>query len=610
MLRRARTLGLSASAALAAAALSAGPSACYSAGGGQPPPRDALYFPVGLTVSEHGNVLYVANSDFDLQWNGGTLQSYDLHAIRRDAIRTIENPNDPNVPYLTAPTSSDPAFDCAHTAPITRTDGTGRTQPAGWTCAPPVDPKPYFRDSVVIGAFATDLRRVTARATDGTARKDRLFAPVRGDASLTWIDVATDPDAPPPDDAASAASYPGFSLGCGRDADARCDARHHAGNDPSEPGNTRGVTMPGEPFGMAVSDDATSIVLTHQSDTKVSLFSTGFPAPSDDPRALSPSGVDTPSLQFVLDGLPAGGVGVAPVPHDNDAYGACFGVQGACASGPRPSFLETSRASTQLSLLRYYDDQAPGVDGGAGASSSLLRPFLIDEATYTLPTNAGGNDARGVAIDPSPRLRCKAAVPAADPNASPPRTAGDVQADLVACARLPARVFLTSRAPASLVVGTIGAAATGADGSYDGDALRLSDNLPLPSGPSRLYLAPIVDARGQYALRVFVVCFDAGQVIVYDPDARAIENVVRVGRGPFALAFDPFDPTDVALGRKVPADTRLPSSASGLRYRFAYVASFTDSYLQLLDLEGSRADRSTFETGVFRFGLPTAPKGS
>ena len=48
--------------------------ACYSGGGGgTDPPTTSFYFPVGLAVSSGGNALYVVNSDFELQWNGGTL---------------------------------------------------------------------------------------------------------------------------------------------------------------------------------------------------------------------------------------------------------------------------------------------------------------------------------------------------------------------------------------------------------------------------------------------------------------------------------------------------------------------------------------------------------
>src|SRR5580658_6410015 len=73
----------------AAGALASVAPACYSGGGGTAPPTNSFYFPVGLAVSAGGHVLYAANSDFDLQWNGGTLQSYDLNGIRNDTVRLL-----------------------------------------------------------------------------------------------------------------------------------------------------------------------------------------------------------------------------------------------------------------------------------------------------------------------------------------------------------------------------------------------------------------------------------------------------------------------------------------------------------------------------------------
>jgi hypothetical protein len=149
-------------------------------------------------------------------------------------------------------------------------------------------------------------------------------------------------------------------------------------------------------------------------------------------------------------------------------------------------------------------------------------------------------------------------------------------------------------------------------------------------------LAPIVDASGRYALRVFVVCFDSNEIIVYDPDAGRIENVINTGPGPFAIAFDPFSLDDVATRSPVevdprqrvelntPAGKQVTFAANGpaslKRYRFAYVASFTYSYLQVIDLDDSvvepcAADATqscnvTFERPVFALGQPTPPKGS
>ncbi len=595
MPRLPRLVALIGPAAIAAVA-ALGNVSCYSAGGGQTPPLKSIYFPVGMAVSTHGNVLYVVNSDFDLQWNGGTLQSYDLHLLRQNAARLISQPL-PGCPFNPATTSP--------------TNPNSRQRP-GFTCAPPTDASPYVRDSVIIGAFATDLKLVVQRdthgvvldhASDGRPIPGRLFLPVRGDASLTWADVAIDTDVPAPETATDASSYPAFRIDCEpRTSDNRCSAGHHAGTSPSEPGNTRGITMPGEPFGMAIGEDGTSLLLTHQSDSKTSLFATGLAIPVDDPNAAS-NARTTPSLQFVLDGLPSGGVGIVSIPHDSKAYPSCAASPSPCLFAPRPAFLEVSRATTQVSLLRYYDD-----DGAAGGSS-LLRPFLVNESNFAITANAGGVDSRGIVIDRSPRIRCEDAVPGVNATATPPRTQADVDADTVACARTPARAFITNRSPNSLIVAQVGDSGTDQNGSYNPDTFHNARNLPLSNGPSRVFLAPII-IKGHYALRVFVVCYDAGQIIVYDPDADALEGVLYVGRGPFAMTFDPFDFRDAALGKPVAVDPRINIGTSDLllRYSFAYVASFTDSFIQVIDLDASRPQ--TFETTVFRLGVPTAPKGS
>jgi hypothetical protein len=548
-------------------------TACYSAGDGTDPPNKDFYFPVGLGVSRGGNVLYVVNADFDLQWNGGTLQAYDLHLIRRHA--TIFAGGDPTNPDASSLEGLPQRPGCPDVPPRN-----GTSKKVGDTCAPPVDSKRYVRDSAIIGAFATDLQL--------SPSGNRMFVPVRGDASLTWADVEPDdPDVAPPTD--PAARYAPFSIDCGIRSSNRCDLAHHAGNNAQEPGNTRGLTMPGEPFGMAQNDDGSAIVVTHQTDTKTSLFTTGLDAKG---QRLS-----APALQFVVDGLVVGGNGVTAIPHDKDAFPGGVGA-------PRPAFLQTSRNNPELALLRYYSDE-----GSTTPSSALVRPFLVKEAAFSLTANAGGSDSRGIITDPTPRIVCKSRVAPADPGARPPRTQDDVDRDLVECARLPARVFFANRSPSSMILGEVGESAVGADGSFDADKLTIFGNLPLAAGPSRLYLAPIVDADGNYALRVFIVCFDSATIFVYDPEAGAVENIIRVGAGPFAIAFDPFNLEDVALRHQVPKDAREPN-LDLRRYRYAYVASFTNSFVQVIDLDDGRTDKSTFETVVFQLGQPTPPKGS
>ena len=151
-------------------------------------------------------------------------------------------------------------------------------------------------------------------------------------------------------------------------------------------------------------------------------------------------------------------------------------------------------------------------------------------------------------------------------------------------------------------------AASDATAAYDPDRLVINSSWPVSTGPSQVYLAPIVDKDGSYALRVFVVCFDSAKVYVFDPNLGVLENVITVGIGPFAMAFDPFSLDDVATNVKVPIDAR---DANIRRYRFAYLTSFTQSYVQMIDLDNAVPNSNTYETRrLHRRVAVTDPKGS
>jgi YVTN family beta-propeller protein len=556
-------------AALGPLAGSVGVSACYSDSAGIEPPSNALYFPTGLAVSRGGGALYVVNSDFDLRYNGGTLQSYDLTSIRRHAALTILDPQDPELPLVRGPSGA-----CSSAPPAQKSDGSGARQPLGETCAPPVDSTHYVRDSAVVSAFANDLAF--------SASKNRLFFPVSGNASVMWADVE-------PDDSATAASSTSFTLGCGTRTGNRCDDGHQAGASATEAGNTRGITLPGQPFGLAFTEDGTGLALTHQADTIASLLSTGLSATGER--------VASPALQFLVGDVPSGSTGIALVPHDADAFDECIDAptSAAClAVLPKPAFLKTSKSQSTLALLRYYADE-----GGQG-TSSLHRPYLTYERAYNIASTSVGIDARGIAIDASARIACKAqaALLAGEARRSTIRT----------CARLPARVFIANRSTSpsygALLVGEVGA--TAADGSYDADAVRIVTTVPLLGGPSRVHLAPIVDADGRYSLRVYVVAFDSNRVSVVNPETLQVEATIVVGQGPFAMAFDPFAADEVARRDRVPDDARFAQDpkVKMKRYRFGYIASFTRSYVQAIDLDNT-AMSPTFERVVFTLGDPS-----
>src|SRR5690606_26497238 len=54
---------------------------CIPAGDGVWAPARKIYFPVGLSVSQSGHLIIV-NSDFDLQYSQGTVQSLDIKRVR------------------------------------------------------------------------------------------------------------------------------------------------------------------------------------------------------------------------------------------------------------------------------------------------------------------------------------------------------------------------------------------------------------------------------------------------------------------------------------------------------------------------------------------------
>ncbi len=559
--------------ALATLGGSVGVSACYSDSAGIEPPTSSLYFPTGLAVSRGGGALYVVNSDFDLRYNGGTLQSYDLTSIRRHAALTILDPQDSELPLVRGPSGA-----CSSAAPVEKSDGSGARQPLGETCAPPVDSTRYVRDSAIVSAFANDLAF--------SSSKNRLFFPVSGNASVMWADVE-------PDDSATAATSTSFTIGCGTRTANRCDDGHQAGASATEAGNTRGITLPGQPFGLAFTEDGTGLAVTHQADTIASLLSTGLSATG--------ARVSSPALQFLVGDVPNGSTGIALVPHDADAFDECIDAPASPASTaclavlPKPSFLKTSKSESRLALLRYYADE-----GGQG-TSSLYRPYLTYERVYNIGSTSVGIDARGIAIDASARIVCKAQAAF---------LAGEARrATLRTCARLPARVFIANRSTSSsygaLLVGEVGA--TAADGSYDADAVHIVTTVPLLGGPSRVHLAPIVDTDGRYSLRVFVVAFDSNRVSVVNPETLQVEAVIVVGQGPFAMAFDPFAVDEVARRDLVPDDARFAQDpkVKMKRYRFGYIASFTRSYVQAIDLDNTSMS-PTFERVVFTLGDPSA----
>lgn len=134
---------------------------------GLDPPLDEIYFPIASATSRDGDFLFVANSNFDLRYNGGTVQAFDLDALDEKLGGCDDEPD----------------------------------------CEIRLDDVLVDQGSTIIGSHVSDL----VVSESGS----RLYVSVRGDRDLTFIDW--DPDA-------------GLDCGGSGEAP-RCTADHRRGDD-------------------------------------------------------------------------------------------------------------------------------------------------------------------------------------------------------------------------------------------------------------------------------------------------------------------------------------------------------------------------------------------
>jgi hypothetical protein len=466
-------------------------SGCFGPGEGVEVPKDEIYFPVGLALSRDTDpvanpgpdFLFVVSSDFDLQYNGGAVQSYDLNVLvdklpRRcvvdaDCVGAEPRPvcQAGGMCAASQDENDSPCLD-GDRADSDRLLFPGRCNP--------IDPKGLQLSSAKIGAFATDAL-LRERPEKGTPRgaPERLFVPVRGDSTLHWLDVNAD-----------------GTLECGQDgaADHACNDQHRAGDQPSE--NTRGLTLNAEPFALDADLRGDNIVVTNQTSGTASLFTNDL---------WDGQG---PKLAFELasDRIPQRPVGIAAVPQPLAA--------GEDAS-PNDTFMMTFRDSAQVRLFRFAPDRDrdPTI-----VSMNEPRPYLVDGGGVGIQANSVGTDSRGIAIDDSARKAAKDRCAAGDPVCA------------TAAGLVPLDVYVANRAPSSLLVGR-----TSPPQEYP----YFFQTVPLTTGPSRVVVGQVKKpGSDETETRVFVACFESRRVFVYDPQRSRVETEILTGRGPHALAVD------------------------------------------------------------------------
>ncbi|MEJ7732267.1 MAG: hypothetical protein WKG00_24055 [Polyangiaceae bacterium] len=505
------------------------------------PPAREFNYPTTLTVSPGGTVLYVANSDFDLQFSGGTMQVLDLGTcgpgtrgcMRTDALALRD--------ALEGATQGEASV-CGDFGLGTNDNpvllpGPCRSFPAS----------PYIKQFATIGAFASSATLAIEPDADGALTgRARLLLTVRGDPSVTFFDVVNDGSAESLSQPVGSGACTGpFCLECQAQGDTRrCGPQHRVGENASL--TTRGIVLPVEPVGIAASDDARVVVVAHQTSSQASLLVNAW------------SGA--PELEFPLAGLPPGPTEVARLPTP----GIARALAGSFDYGA--SFLITFREAPEVDLVRFNSD----------SGSSPSRPFLTQASRASISVNSDGGDSRGAAVDGSARAACEATCSAGQSSC------------LVACAEdFPLRAFIANRAPPSLLIGEIRTQVV-----LDGDtpvgavdSVRVFQNIPLSFGASRVHIGHVLDEQGQKQLRVFVVSFDAREIVSYDPEARRVESLIHTGRGPHALA----------------TDTREGDEG----YSLLYVGHFSDSFLGVVDLDMRHP--KTFGQMFAAVGVPNPP---
>ncbi|MSP60664.1 MAG: hypothetical protein EXR72_10050 [Myxococcales bacterium] len=567
---------LSLAAAGCAPAAAKGP--CDPFGTGDDPCKEQLYFPSGLAVDPDGDVLYVSNFNADLRYSGGTVAAIDLDLFER-AIAAFRVENPPfDAKACRAGKSADDFSRCCRRDLI---------DPQIIEC----DETTFMKSAVKVGNFAGSIRVQTRTpgptvtpvnegtrcpwnddsccppgmdqsagrdAKDGRSRDDcadhpkecdvakcagsithnrRLWLPVRGDPSITYIDATKEKE--------EGSHQAKLSCPDGSKDDripSSCNSQRITVRDFHPPIVSDDTSLPPEPFGIALDEgpDYSRLLVTHLSGGEVTLINSGAFHP------VSTGDLPAPREKVVLDVRGGffnadtngrrGAYALAPLnPRDKDSF-----------------WFVTSRLNARVGLFSVFQgDEIVRSDG-----------FSVNGAFLT------GDDIRDVAV----------------------------QADA-------ARAFFVEGRPPSLF--TVDTRILQTMSMPTGlPANQVIDIVDVCQGPSHLGMRQS-DEPGPpgtpkvRTTRVYVVCFNTGQVAVVDPDLPSLVDTILVGRGPNEIAFN-FDPDPDCEKAKVKRAC-MPEPPAGRR---AYITNFVDMNVSVIDLQ---RHSKTENRVIGRIGLSSPP---
>lgn len=419
------------------------------------PPPDQLYFPTGMVLSPDQSQLYVINANSDLRFDSGTMVTIDVAAVAEvvDAW----------------------------------SGGTGDNPRGAAACAPdlgfPVTlicSEREFIDSdksIRIGNFATALDVQLLDSGDV-----RLFAAVRGDPSLTYIDVPAATGRP--------------SCSASTDVFSECDDDHRL----TRVGSDGIISIPDEPFGLFVDGANGYAVVTHLSNGAVSL-------------AETPTDGSPPLLTDAIGGL--------FLPDSQTGARGAVGAAGRSPGSPDDRIYITSRTESRVQTLLVARNGGP--------------PTLIPAEYFFLNRVLPSTDSRDIAFGEG----------------------GD-------------RAYIINRNPPMLQIVDTSLSDTGIPkNEFDGavEICRQSSSIAVTQvgGRERLYIA----------------CFQDGQVWAVNPVARVVESIIDAGRGPQYVA-------------------------AAEDYGLLFVSNFREHTVAVIDI---RPGSPTEDRVVLRIGRPNETEG-
>jgi hypothetical protein len=487
----------------ALAAMAAGAAACSLSQEGVTPPADTLFFPSYAVMPDTGQWLYVANSNADLRYNGGTLAMLNvgpdvvtdtgtLRGAASDRARPGEWGVCPQANYVTPLPRSTPATCCWDLLDSNILN---------------CDERLYVQaDATVrVGSFAAGMVFQPYCSgpcwTPDTCPYDpaagRIIMGVRGDTSITWVDVLPG-DGPHPGLHCRQDGSTGKLVECTQKVTSMRPAFQSETNDKSLPD----VPLPDEPYALTLDKARDLLYVGHlvgntstPDSGGISIFNVAngpYPTGSGFPPA--PTFMTPSSSPFPSDG--SGNFGITDL--------TLHAPLGSDPRGDAEIFASSRYVPLVTSMSPFLSGSEHAMQFNCGENSDVVLLGGPD----SLSTGLVGSEVRGVAFyDP------------------PPEAPDDAQ-----------RVFALQRVPPALVGFEVNRTAAGGVTAVPTSVTETC------SGPTFLYRSGQGDRT-----RLYVNCFDTGEIYVFDPTIPSLITSFQVGRGPAGMVFDPQLPVAYVL---------------------------------------------------------------